>query len=559
MRILVIRASRMDVSNRRIAALLPAAAGWIGGMLLAFHPMILSGLRRMQSDWGDTRLNNYILEHGYRWLREMPGNAHLWSPPVFFPAPNTAAYSDVLLGVAPLYWPWRIVGFAPDTAFQLWMLTIGTLNYVAALLLFARGFRCRPVASAVGATLFSFAAIRTAQIIHAQLLPHFYVVLALFALIRLFEHAPERRSIWVAALAAACVAQLYSSYYYAWYLFFAMLLAAIGAAAFPNSRARALATIRTNLWPLGVCACVAGLLLAPLVIHYSQAVHEVGMRNFSAIEPMLPRPESWAYMGPGSWLYGGLDRFALFHEIPMEHEQRLGLGIGTAVFAAMGLWTARRRRLVRFAALVPLAMAVVATRWPGGFTLWRAVFALVPGAAALRAISRIGIAVVLAASLGVALLVDFLSSARAGARPPTAPPMAARNRWLHALAIVLIAAVVFLEQGQRLPSYDKLAGRARVARITGELGSRCAAFLYTTVGGADDPWHYHADAMWASMERATPTLNGYSGNQPPGWPFYDIRVQSAKQDSAISDSVSAWAARWHMDSRSICRVRVPVD
>ncbi|HLB10434.1 MAG TPA: hypothetical protein VK617_12925, partial [Gemmatimonadaceae bacterium] len=59
-----------------------AIGAWIVGMLLQFHPILLSGLSRMQSDWGDTRLNNYILEHGYRWLIGMPGHERFWSPPV---------------------------------------------------------------------------------------------------------------------------------------------------------------------------------------------------------------------------------------------------------------------------------------------------------------------------------------------------------------------------------------------------------------------------------------------------------------------------------------------
>src|SRR4051795_7155497 len=80
-----VRAQRRE---SRVVAVPFAIAAWIVGLLLQFHPMLLSGLRRMQSDWGDTRLNNYILEHGYRWLRGVPGHERFWSPPVFYPATN---------------------------------------------------------------------------------------------------------------------------------------------------------------------------------------------------------------------------------------------------------------------------------------------------------------------------------------------------------------------------------------------------------------------------------------------------------------------------------------
>ena len=543
-----------------------AIGAWIVGMLLQFHPILLSRLSRMQSDWGDTRLNNYILEHGYRWLIGMPGHERFWSPPVFFPAPNTAAYSDVLLGVAPFYWPWRLAGLQPDTAFQLWLLTIATLNFLSALLLFSRGFRCRPVASAIGAMLLSFAAVRTAQVMHAQLIAHFYLALAILALLEIFEPEPELRASvtvveprtpWVLVFTLACVGQIYSSFYYSWYFCFALLIAAIWAIAMPGTRRRLLLTVRANLRAILASAVGAALLLAPLANHYLQAEHQVGTRKFIVVETMLPRIQSWAYQGPDSWLYGWLATHDAFHNLPMEHEQRLGLGLATIVCAGLGLWFGRRRRAVQFVVLVPLAMAILATEWPGGFAPWHAIYLFVPGAAALRAVSRIGVALVFPAALGVALLVDSITRVRRIPPSRTAGVLRRRDRRTRALLAVLVTTVVVAEQVQQPKWYDKNEGRARVLRVANGIGADCGAFLYTTTGGNDDPWHYHADAMWASMMRGIPTLNGYSGNQPPRWTFYDIRVPTPYLDSVVSDSVSRWAARWRIDPARICRVRTP--
>lgn len=94
------------------------------GMAMAHRPMLASGLARVQTDTGDPRLLNSILEHGYRWAIGDPKHGDFWSPPFFFPARNAAGYSDVLLGTAPAYWGWRAFGTEPDTAFQLWLLTL---------------------------------------------------------------------------------------------------------------------------------------------------------------------------------------------------------------------------------------------------------------------------------------------------------------------------------------------------------------------------------------------------------------------------------------------------
>ena len=515
--------------------------------------MILSRFAVTEGDWADTRFNNDILEHGYRWLGNMAGHQHFSSPPMFFPAANTAAYSDVLLGVAPFYWPWRAIGFAPDSAFQLWMLTIATVNYLAALLLFSRGFKCRPAAAAAGAALFCFAGVHLAQLIHPQLLAQFYIALAILALLRLFDGSPgvrapsaahERHDRWIVVLAAACVGQLYSSYYYAWFLFLGMALAAMGAAIVPDTRRTLAVEIRTHTRAILGSAAGAVLAVSPLALHYLAAGRQLGMRTFLVVDSMLPRVQSWLYMGSGSWLYGALAARPFFHALPMEQEQRLGLGVATTVVAALGLWAARRRRAVQFATLVPIAMAMLATRWPGGFSLWHAAFAIVPGASALRAVSRIGFVLVLPASLGIALVID-----RVGRVP------AHGHKWPRVLASLLIVGVVLLEQGQRMSSFDKQIARERAARVAHGIAPGCAAFLYTTAGGVEDPWRYHVDAIWASMIRGVPTINGYSGNEPPGWTFYDVRIHP--NDSTLAPAVARWIAQWKLDPRSVCVLRLP--
>ena len=108
------------------------------------------------------------------------------------PVPNTGAYSDILLGVAPLYWPWRVAGFAPDTSYQLWMLTVVSFNYVAAVVCCRRLLKVDWPAAAIGSFVFAFGSSRIAQIGHAQLLGQFYWLLALYAIARCFQLSADR-------------------------------------------------------------------------------------------------------------------------------------------------------------------------------------------------------------------------------------------------------------------------------------------------------------------------------------------------------------------------------
>jgi hypothetical protein len=142
---------------------LVAVAIGAAGILMAHHPMLMSDMRRMQRELTDTRFNNYIMEHGYRWLRGDHDHADFWSPPIYFPSWNTAAYSDLLPSVVPIYGAFRACGLPPDTSLQFWMIAISGLNFLRSLHSLHHRLRLGSMAAATGAFLFAFGAPRINQ------------------------------------------------------------------------------------------------------------------------------------------------------------------------------------------------------------------------------------------------------------------------------------------------------------------------------------------------------------------------------------------------------------
>ena len=131
------------------------AAGALG-LAMAHQPMIFSGFTRIQTDLTDSRLNHYVLEHGYLWMRGATGHREFWNMPFFYPVPNTAAHSDVLLSVGPVYWFWRVWGASADQAFAWWMVSMSALNYAAGLLLFRKGLHFEWLPATAAAFLVAF-------------------------------------------------------------------------------------------------------------------------------------------------------------------------------------------------------------------------------------------------------------------------------------------------------------------------------------------------------------------------------------------------------------------
>ena len=363
-------------------------------IFMVHHPMLLSGLRQVQTDPGDPRLINYLLEHTYRVLALKPGYTSCWEMPFFFPHRNVGAYTDVNLTVSPPYLLFRLLGFEPDTAFQLWMMSVTALNFLA-FYLFLR--RCLPVgapAASLGAALFAAGSSRVQQAGHLQLLCVAFVVLALAAPSRLLDEdasdvgtrnplSGRKTVLRLSLLFAAAVAQCYAGFYNAFFLAFTLTLAAIVLPFLPQLRRR-IARLPAGHWRLilGLCladawpCCPSSCTGARLRVNW---VCGHGRKSAGC----LPRPQSWLNMGADSLLYGRIAGKRLFADIPTANEQIIGIGFLTPLATLIGLLIWRRKEWVRLPLAVSALVVALTTLWMGKYTLWRVVYDAYPAAGAI--------------------------------------------------------------------------------------------------------------------------------------------------------------------------------
>jgi hypothetical protein len=338
------------------------------GILFAHHPMLFSGLRRVQIDHEDPRFINYLLEHTYQWLRGYPLHGELWSPPFFYPAQEVLAFSDTLFSAGPLYWPWRLAGLPADTSFQLWLMTCVSVNYLAFFLLLSRALRLRVVPSTMGAFLFAFGAPRIVEIGHPQLLTQFFSVIAIFAFLQIFDDRalPRwRRTLqWGVAL-LAITAQLYSAFYLGWFLIFALGVAFVWASYSRRLRWKLLAAVRRDYLAIAISSILCAFLIWPLVSHYREMARVLGFRTMNEVFLAVPMFRSWIYMGPDSWLYGWMPKvrwFLVFGERETAH--RIGVGWITPLVCLTGLFLGRDDPVIRILGLTGLTLFFIATPIP---------------------------------------------------------------------------------------------------------------------------------------------------------------------------------------------------
>lgn len=248
--------------------------------------------------------------------------------------------------------------------------------------------------------------------------------------------------------------------------------------------------------------------------------------------------------GPNHLLYGGWNRFVGLGPGPSSTELFNGIGLLTSALVIAGLVLFRDRAVVRLWGLVSLSVMLLSYQWPGGYSLWRFVYACFPGATAIRAVSRLSVYLLLPASIVLASIVD-----RIGTRAAS----------IAAIACML---AVGLEQAgtlQDVKDYSKAQLRARIAMVANAVRPECAAFLFSWgqllfEQPLPRPPAVHILGMWAELATGVPTLNGYSGSIPPQWPLRDVRVTNDADRKRVLENVELWMQLHPHDFGNVCWV-----
>lgn len=510
--------TKLDTSLTRNGSSRDAWFPWVAcalGLAMMYWPTFSSGFAFIQTDTGDSRLVNFILEHSWRWVT---GHASFWDPPIFYPAKGVTAWCENLVGVAPIYWLWRALGFAHDTSFQLWAPSVSALNFFAAYRMLRGPAGRSRVSSGAGAWLFAFAALRVNQLCHHQMLGVFWTAWAVHALLRLQERPGWR---WAVALGLAIAGQLFAGIYLGWFLVFGLCVYAAVSVAEPTGVLR---------WGMGRWYAGAGATAAFAFFHFYARYREAGQLFgfWKTSDLYIPHWRAWFDLGGGSWFYAWTAQ-----DIGGAVEYRLGLGFLTLALCVAGLWLHRPARSL----LVAWGVLVAVATWG-----WLPVFTYFPGANGIRTASRVGELTVLVAAFGLSYVVDLVKL-RAKSYVP---------------GLFVLLAAVALEQGTTTGRYSKEVDRQDIERIASQLRwGDCGAFLFSPLAPASIPDKYQLDAMWAALETGVPTLNGYSGHTPPGW---DLGVPYLDFDDEEEDTrahLEGWATQTGLDPQRICLIRAP--
>jgi hypothetical protein len=484
------------------------------GMYILPMQMMRFNLSLIPGDLGDARLNNYFLEHGYKWLTGQV--ASFWDAPFFYPTVRTMSFSDNHLGTLPIYALFRLFQFDRETSYQFWLLVIFTLNYFSCALVL-RKLSINTLGAAAGAYIFAFSLPMVAQMNHSQLLPRFMIPFAFYFSFKYFENKSNK------TLAFICLAvsiQFYLAMYMGFFLILG-LISFITASVLLRDKRRI--TIRGFLVgsyreiPLRVITILLSfIILLPLIMPYRMTSLELGTRSWGEIELFLPRITSYFSSSNGSLLWGWLSQVAGSLGATGEHHLFVG-ALPFAAFMMMPLFYYRYRAepLIKNGMMAWLTMLILTLlTLHFGASLYK--FALyIPGMKGLRVVTRIILMELFLLSIIIGVIITKISD-----------KILISSTSVKTALTFIILFLISIDQYvtiSKSSSYSKIESQIRL-KIIENLARRknptAKIIAYMPQKTSDSPTIIHLDAMMAAQNLNMATVNGYSGKFPRGYIGY---------------------------------------
>ena len=509
----------MSAPSATLAPDVPAinrVEAWLAPLLFAvgfawtFRGWLFNGFDGAFGDEADGYLALAIIEH---WRHVFAGTAH-WSDPIYFyPERGTLGYTDALFLIGAVHAVFRALGADVFTAYMLAVSVLAMVGYFGFLRLAVRHFAIAPGAAAVGAFLFAFANVDQVKLVHVQAYCAMLLPLLCDLVLSAWQSVQRRRGVILSGVAGLLYAALFlTAFQTAWFFgCYLLLLAFLHPLVFGPAQSRVLLAeilvTRRHLVLGFAAAFTAGIV--PFLSLYLPVFLSGRSRDFAEVVLSMPHWRDLLNVTPENVVWGDLLKWLGVVGQPSRAVSEIELAFTPAVLVVfvLGLamllqapsWQdAGNRWFVLIGAAVVIGWLLQMDY--GGIRPWRAVWALVPGAGAVRYTFRSQ----LVANLFVALIVARILMELGRRR----------------LIAVPLGAFLIVEQANHFwpPVMSRQAGLAWIEAVPPPPAGCRVFYLVPNAFPVEKEGFEHQDnAMLFAVVRGIPTINGYSSWFPDGW------------------------------------------
>lgn len=485
--------------------------GLIVGLSLFTFNVIGFDFAYFPGDLGDGRLVLYFLEHAHKFF--LGETESFWNAPFMFPEKNVIAYSENLLGSAPIYSLFRVFGFDLCTSYQLWYIAVTSLNFIAAFYFLKYVFK-NSSAALLGAFVFAFSLALQSQLTHAQTFPRFAIPLAFLMAVKFSEDLQPKYFLY---------SLLFLVYQFFCGLYLGLMLAVPLGIFLLSSLVNGLYFQNTPVYTLRwiVKMVIFGLIslgvLLPLMLPYLEKKIDMGMEHYAQIISTVPTPTSYLFSQEGSLGWDFLSKMGYEYTAWWDHQIFTG-GVATISFCVFGLWFVRlirkkRLKIGSFSSVTLLAITGFITFFLflrfGNISAYQGLFYL-PGFSSMRSLTRI---------INIQLLFFAVATAFAFAQ--------LTKRKVYSNPLIVVAALSILV----FDNYFKGSKSYRTEVSIANKRSKNLEPAYAQIPSGSvvsyEPERlesssilYQIDGMLLAQQYDLASINAYTGTSPAGYAKY---------------------------------------
>jgi len=490
---------------------------------------------------GDTRLVAYLLEH---WYRVFHLSENWLSPPFFYPAKGVLGYSATVFLQSIPYSVLRLAGADPWSALEWTLIALSCVGFLSTFVLLTRYLRSGPIWGAVGAFLFCFSNSMYLWMTWPHLSLVYLSPLLLLSIAWAVENWRRKQLLaWCAVAGSTSLMSLmfFSEFYTAWFLTL-FVCACFAVAVLRNPRwcwryARLHGAKLTA--PLLASLACAVVFMIPFALTYAGSIRDGKFRTIDSLSGHMITPSQLIHVGTTNLLWGNalsqspdyalIDHAQGFTPILAATAALLTI-LAVAGLPVFGFARSDPRNILLRSACAAVALCALALVVP---SFWQLIWNYVPGAKVIRVPPRM--------TLTLGLFVAIAVSAALGNLQRRIPTVALRG-CLTAFGLLLV-----VEQMNMFPNHDMSRRQQRALLSAPAVPAGCRVMV---LDPSQRPERRYAifqqlDAMWIASAAEVPTVNGYSGLEPPNWTLADtgagdylIRAHDWAQLKALKDLCS---------------------
>ena len=381
------------------------------------------GTDALFGDVGDGRLTMLVAEH---WYRVFQGKARIADLGMFYPAQNTLAYSDMLLGYGVVHSILRILGLNIYYAYKYTILMVHAIGTFSCYWLLRRTLRLRRGSSLLGTTAFSFSDTYIASLIHTQLGALSFLPIAAILAVCFFRNLQNRRkrNAYIYLCISILALVLYTSWYTAFFIAVFVVVGCLVGLLYCG-------VIRINIWVIiktfinKVRFDLIAYFLFTVVMLLPFAILEMPMMKMSGgystgqVRMYIPELIDVIHVSPYNWLLGCFfENTAWLNERGLTTEVICGFSfvlLGVFLYSLIRSFAVNqtKKAIPQIIAITVIVCILLTIQWKGpAFCGWRLINKLFPGGKSIRAIARFFVFLNLPMSIATAHLWDLSKKRR---------------------------------------------------------------------------------------------------------------------------------------------------